>query len=78
MADTEDVPLGVEQRTLVWRRNTGWVKCKLCDFCAAKCHMDQAGQWAYGRYRDSPHQWYCSTQCRNHYSAAHLRSLLKG
>lgn len=74
----KEVQLQPEQRTLVWRKNHGWVKCKTCNFCNGRCHIDDVGMWHYGMYYDSRHLWYCSLQCAAHRSEAYLRSLLTG
>lgn len=83
MADnpTEAVPerqveLDTTQRTLIWRQNHGYVKCKTCHFCNDRCHIDQPGTWSYGRFFDSRHTWFCSTQCAKGMSYPYLKRLL--
>lgn len=71
-----EVQVPADQRTLVWRHNHGWTKCKTCSFCCRRFHLDHQGQWAYGSYYDSPHRWYCGVQCNNHLSGVYLQSLL--
>ena len=70
------VVLDSEQRTLVWRKNDGWVKSKRCTFCNTMCHIDDVGLWCYGGDYSSQHTWYCSIQCAHHRSWLYLRSLL--
>ena len=70
------VELDATQRTLIWRHNHGYVKCKTCHFCNDRCHVDDVGIWSYGTFFDSRHTWYCSVHCANGLSYAYLRQLL--